>query len=117
MGRTPARASVRVQHGHDATGYTPAYLNHGRELTAPHELPPATTAEPSTIHRRLEEAYELVRVNLARAFQRQEKHYNLRRRAWRPQVGNWVWRRDHSLSKKAKDFNAKLALKFIGPLE
>ncbi|KMQ89889.1 hypothetical protein RF55_10418 [Lasius niger] len=104
---------------HDATGYSPAYLDHGRELTAPHpaKIPLAAADEPSETFRRLQEAYELVRINLARAFQRQEKYYNLRRRAWRPQVGDWVWRRDHPLSKKADDFNAKLAPKFIGPLE
>ncbi|KMQ82395.1 reverse ribonuclease integrase, partial [Lasius niger] len=34
---------------HDATGYSPAYLNHGRELTAPHpaEIPLAAADEPS----------------------------------------------------------------------
>ncbi|KMQ82687.1 Uncharacterized protein F44E2.2, partial [Lasius niger] len=104
---------------HDATGYSPAYLNHGRKLTAPHpaEILLAAADEPSETFRRLQEAYELVRINLARAFQGQEKYYNLRRRAWRAQEGDWVWRRDHPLSKKVDDFNAKLAPKFIGPLE
>lgn len=57
---------------HEATGYTPAYLNHGRELAEPHsdEIPVDAVTEPSEI--RLEEAYELTRINLARAFQKQE---------------------------------------------
>ncbi|KMQ83006.1 Uncharacterized protein F44E2.2 [Lasius niger] len=72
----------------DATGYTPAYLNHGRELATPHADEKTTTAtEPSEIRRQVEKAYELTRIHLARAFQRQEKYYNLRRRPWRPQIG------------------------------
>ena len=103
---------------HDATGHTPAFLNHGRELRRPDES--ARTAEPDTPHalqRRLRDAYRLVRIQLARAFQRQEHHYNLRRRTWRPKPGDWVWKRDHPLSRRADAFNAKLAPKFIGPLE
>lgn len=72
--------------------------------------------EPDVIRERLEEAYELVRVNLARAFQRQEKYYNLRRRDWKPQAGEWVWKRDYPLSNHAMSFNAKLAPKYVGPL-
>ncbi|KMQ84031.1 reverse ribonuclease integrase, partial [Lasius niger] len=104
---------------HEATGYTPAFLNHGRELATPHpgEIPPATETRPHELHRQLAEAYEVVRINMARAFQRQEKYYNLRRREWRPRVGDWVWKRDHTLSNRANHFNAKLAPKFVGPLE
>ncbi|KYN05101.1 Uncharacterized protein K02A2.6 [Cyphomyrmex costatus] len=58
---------------HDATGYTPAYLNLGRELLSPVNsvnsrqglAPP-----PDVTRRHLEEAYELVKVHLAQAFQR-----------------------------------------------
>lgn len=105
---------------HEATGFTPAYLNHGRELTAP---PVSKTyrrdaAEaPQTVNRHLQDAYEVVRVNLARAFQRQAKYYNLRHRDWRPEIGDFVWKREHPLSNKAAGFNAKLAPKFTGPLE
>ncbi|XP_011635475.1 uncharacterized protein LOC105426100 [Pogonomyrmex barbatus] len=104
----------------EATGHTPAYLNHGRELARPHPEDRqhlANPLTPETTHRRLQEAYDLVRVNLARAFQRQERHYNLRRREWKPKVGDLVWKRNHVLSDKAKAFNAKLAPKFVGPLE
>ncbi|KAL6419488.1 hypothetical protein ACFW04_011373 [Cataglyphis niger] len=103
---------------HDATGYTPAYLNHGRELTPPHHVPSTTISiPPDTTRRRLDEAYEIVRIQLARAFQRQKKYYNLRRRQWKPKIGEWVWKKDHPLSRKADKFNAKLAPKYIGPLE
>ncbi|KMQ89884.1 Uncharacterized protein F44E2.2 [Lasius niger] len=101
---------------HDATEYTPVFFNHGCELTPPSSAGlPAGPAE--VIRERLEEAYELVRINLARAFQRQEKYYNLRRRNWKPEVGIWVWIYDHPLSSRAESCNAKLAPKCIGPLE
>lgn len=104
----------------DSTGYSPAYLNFGREPHSAH-IPPHRPNEPArtpAVHRQhLEETYELVRVNLARACQRQEKAYNLRRRAWKPVLGEHVWKREHPLSNKAAAFNAKLAPKYIGPLK
>ena len=103
---------------HDATGHTPAFLNHGREIRRPEERERNTEpCAPHALQRRLQDAFELVRVKLARAFQRQERYYNLRRRAWRPKIGDWVWKRDHPLSRRADAFNAKLAPKFVGPLQ
>lgn len=77
---------------HEATGYTPAYLNLGRELEAPtaENQPDRLAPAPEIIKKQLEEAYELVRVHLARAFEKQRKHYDLRRRAWKPKMGDWV---------------------------
>jgi len=54
---------------------------------------------------------------MARAFQHQQRHYDLRRRPWKPRIGEWVWKRDYPLSNKAGAYNAKLASKFRGPLE
>ncbi|KAL6417610.1 hypothetical protein ACFW04_012626 [Cataglyphis niger] len=101
---------------HDATGYTPAFINHSRELIPPIPALPRSPAAPTPdiVQRRIQEAEEVVRVNLARSFQRQEHYYNLRRRQWRPQIGETVWKRE---SNKANAFNAKLAPKFIGLLE
>jgi len=47
--------------------------------------------------------FYIVRSNLQRASQEQARHYNLRRREWRP------------LSKAAEGFAAKLAPKYDGP--
>jgi len=104
---------------HDATGYTPAYLNHGRELPGPGNIDQLTAEHdaPDNLREKLTEAYELVRVQLAQAFHRQKRHYNRRRRPWKPSVGEWVWERDHPLSKKSAAYNAKLAPKFSGPYE
>ncbi|XP_024885042.1 uncharacterized protein K02A2.6-like [Temnothorax curvispinosus] len=105
---------------HEATGYTPAYLVYGREPVSPlnQDAAPKTAAPPPDEKRRhLEEAFELAKIHLAHAFQRQQKYYNLRRRAWTPKIGDWVWKREYPLSNKAAAFNAKLAPKFRGPLE
>ncbi|XP_067211701.1 uncharacterized protein [Linepithema humile] len=104
---------------HEVTGYTPAFLNHGRELARPHPEDRTVTATGGSLEanrQQLEGAYQVVRVQLARAFQRQERHYNLRRQDWRPKIGEKVWNRDRHLSDKAEAFNAKLAPKYIGPL-
>jgi len=104
---------------HEATGYTPAFLNCGRELQGPHREDRRRergTVAPEVNQRRLEEAREVVQANLARAFQKQARHYDLRRRGWKPNVGDVVWKRTHVLSDKKNAINAKLAPKYSGPL-
>ncbi|XP_032690525.1 uncharacterized protein LOC116853502 [Odontomachus brunneus] len=102
----------------DTTGFSPAYLNTGRELPGPHirEREHRESQVPSEIGKRLESAHELVRINLARAFQKQGKYYNLRKRKGKPKIGDVVWKRNHALSSKEKAINAKLAPKFLGPM-
>jgi len=105
---------------HDATGYTPAFLVHGRELASPHPTdrrPTQGSTTPEVHRQRLEEVCELARIHLARAFQRQKRHYNLRRRDWCPRLGDKVWKRERPLSKRDEAFNAKLAPRFAGPME
>jgi transposase InsO family protein len=122
---------------HESTKYTPAMLNFGRELVIPNAVhrpapgnaaadPPADTAADEVkeaddaVHhserlRLLKDTFELVRVNLARAFAKQSKYYNLRHREWRCHLGDRVLKRDHPLSSGAKGFAAKLAPKYSGP--
>lgn len=97
-------------------GYIPAYINNGRELRIPassdeqgESLPPATRAK------HLQEAYELVRINLAQAFQRQGKYFDQHRREWRPRESDTVWKREHPLSNKAQAFTVKFASRYTGP--
>ncbi|KAH0819470.1 hypothetical protein GEV33_003321 [Tenebrio molitor] len=122
---------------HESTKYTPAMLNFGRELVVPNAVhrpapgnaaadPPADTAADEVkeaddaVHhserlRLLKDTFELVRVNLARAFAKQSKYYNLRHRERRCHLGDRVLKRDHPLSSGAKGFAAKLAPKYSGP--
>jgi len=96
----------------------PAFLNHGRELYGLHPEDRQRNRHPITPdvnRRRLEEAQEVVRANLARAFQKQAQHYDLRRRNWKPNIGDEVWKRSHQLSSKKDAINAKLLPKFSGP--
>lgn len=123
MGQPTNHPAVRLQHRKARSNRhspTPAYVNCGRELAGPHpdERGRVPEAEPlERMHKNLNEARELVQINLAHSFQRQERHYNLRHRQWRPQIGAWVWKRDRPLSNKERGFNAKLAPRYVGPLE
>jgi hypothetical protein len=61
------------------------------------------------------DTFELVRMNLACAFAKQSKYYNLRHREWRCHLGDRVLKRDHPLSSGAKGLAAKLVPKYSGP--
>lgn len=114
---------------HESTGFSPAFLNFGREMEVPkaiyrqeEEVRDPGTEETNEVPKRhlekldkLREAYELVRVNLARAFTAQSHNYNLRRREWTCHLGDKVMKREHPQSFAAKSFAAKLAPKFSGP--
>lgn len=117
---------------HDSTGFSPAFLNFGRELEAPSTLCQAQDKctddlpeEDSTVDyrgytehlRKLAEVYELARINLGRAFSAQSRNYNLRRREWICQIGDRVMKRENPLSSADKGFAAKLAPRFSGPYE
>lgn len=105
---------------HESTGFSPALIQYGRELAGPRPGEKGRMLEadpPDRMKKKLQDLRDFVRINLAWSYQNQEKHYNLRRRDWRPQIGEWVWKRDHPLSKKNKGFNAKLAPRYSGPYE
>lgn len=112
------------------TGFSPAYLNFGRELRSPGttrmaiEQPAlrATDEEGGVDQeglqlkwRRMREAYDLVRELKERAFEKQAKHYNLRHREWRPSIGDAVLREEHVLSSTEKGITAKLTPRYEGP--
>ena len=99
-------------------------LMHGRELRLPgtlyDEVTPGTATRPRKTEDRtamLSEIFQIVRRNMAKATQDQARHYNLRRRVWKPQLGEKVLVKQHYLSNAADGFAAKLAPKFDGPYE
>ncbi|XP_018568341.1 uncharacterized protein LOC108908706 [Anoplophora glabripennis] len=112
---------------HESTGFTPSFLNFGRELEVPKALyrneEPVPEEEPSNADReirrnrlsKLQEVFDLVRVNLSHAFNSQSHYYNLRLRDWRCHVGDRVMKRENPLSSAVKGFAAKLAPKYSGP--
>lgn len=65
--------------------------------------------------KKLKDFYQITKSRLSEGFQRQSHHYNLRRRPFRPQVGQYVFRKEHTLSNAARNFSAKLAPKYAGP--
>jgi len=70
LGRTPELQFAYNSARHEATEYSPAYLNFGHELIAPVNRAAARPglSPPDTTRRHLEEAFELIRISMVRAF-------------------------------------------------
>jgi len=107
-----------------STGYTPAFVTQGREPRLPQALydevaigTGRTTQDPQANANKLKEIFEIVRRSLEKAAQDQARYYNLRRRQWKPSVGEHVWLKEHHLSNAVDGFAAKLAPRFGGPYQ
>ncbi|KAL7726473.1 hypothetical protein ACLKA6_001095 [Drosophila palustris] len=105
-----------------STGYSPAFVTQGREPRLSQALFDEVTIgtgqvaqEPRENAGKLKEIFEIMRKSLEKAAQDQARHYNLRRRSWKPSVGDQVWLKEHHLSNAAEGFAAKLAPRFGGP--
>ena len=109
----------------ESTGYSPAFLNLGRNLRpivtakqaldnppSPESLTPEAWADRL---QRLPALCEMVVENLEKANKRQAKYFNKNRREVDYSVGDEVARRNHVLSSAAKNFAAKLAPPLKGP--
>jgi transposase InsO family protein len=106
----------------DTTGFSPAYLIQGREPRLPgalyEEVTPVIRVEPRTPEekeRHLQDVFKTVAENAQQASADQGKYYNLRRREWKPTIGDLVLLKQHHLSKAADGFAAKLAPRYDGP--
>ena len=102
-----------------STGNSPANLKLGHEVKPPgslaHEVAAPEAERRQHRIKKLHAALELARAQMAKSFQNQQKHYNLRRRRWALEVGEKVLKKTHHLSSKADNFNAKLAERYDGP--
>lgn len=107
---------------HEATGYTPAYLNFGRELKrngkdyptlgSEDHIPEANRGSRLDRLSKMSLLFDEVKDRLARAYERSSRIYNLRRRPTKFQQGDIVWKKEHVLSDASKNFSSKLAPKF-----
>ena len=110
---------------HASTGYSPAFLNFGRELRSPEmvcdeqardRVVEGTSPGAWAQHmRELREAQRIAEQRLASAARRQQTYYNLRRRDSQFKEGDLVLKRNYVLSSGPEKFAAKLAPKFEGP--
>lgn len=109
----------------EATGFTPAYLTFGRELNASgsgfgllkdwSQVPEAPEDKPTDNMKKLVDVYKIVKAQLEKSHQRNEKHYNLRRRYAEFDVGDRVLKRNFVQSSAADFFSSKLTHRYVGP--
>ncbi|XP_064457426.1 uncharacterized protein LOC135368205 isoform X2 [Ornithodoros turicata] len=109
-----------------STGFTPAFLNLGREAPFPVEnalrLRDGSTQPPYSrfaedLRSRLDDAARTARENLDVARLDQARQYNRGRRNLTYSVGDLVLRRTHPLSDASRGFAASLADRWDGPFE
>ncbi|XP_043862788.1 uncharacterized protein LOC122756638 [Drosophila santomea] len=93
----------------DTTGFSPAFTVQGREPRLPNTLysqdtpdQPSNQPPPGKKAEQMRELFQIVRDNSERASNEQKRHYNLRRREWRPAVESLVLLRRHVLSKASE---------------
>lgn len=111
---------------HESTGYSPAFLNFGRELSAVNDnadidnssgqVPEVETA--SSHGKKLEDLrklYNTVDKKLRESHAKNAARYNLRRRPLQFEEGSQVWKRNFPQSDAPNYFSAKLAPRYTGP--
>lgn len=120
-----ANTSVNV-----STGFTPAMLNFGRELSPINNtlynkmsldnnqqtLPFVPELQARNL-RGLKDLYDLVQANQLQSSSRQAKYYDRNHRDVRFHVGDLVMRVNFKLSSAVDHYNAGLAKKFLGPFQ
>ena len=109
----------------EATGFTPAFLETGREFRTPIDvvLPSQVngSGDPKiwavTIKNRLRDAIALAHENLREQSDTLKLRHDASHKDQSFAKGDLVLRRAHFLSKKVDHFSSKLALKWNGPYE
>lgn len=107
---------------HQSSKFTPFFINFGREMMLSGEsykLKDRNKSEenlsepPVDLRDRMKEVRERVQENLATAYSKYSKGYNLRSRTISFSPGEVVWRKNFALSDATKKYSAKLAPKYI----
>lgn len=107
---------------HETTGYTPFYVNFGREYTGSgndyFSKFPSEPEKVTDMTKRMEgfrKMFEDVRNRIENAHRRDQQRYNLRRRPVEYNIGQRIWRKNKALSNAASFISAKLLPKYVGP--
>ena len=106
---------------HDSTKYTPYFVVFGREMVSDgkeyqrmRDHPTQGSLPTGKVVQQRKQLYEQIRAELAKAYERHKRTYNLRSNPNCPtySVGETVLKRTFPLSDKGKGFCAKLAPKY-----
>ena len=109
---------------HESTGFSPSFLNFGRELRSPYNynkqldttqfIDNRQNYVENLIHN-LQVAHRIAGETARKQSIRQAKYYNLRVRKVEYNIGDLVWRSNKALSKAVDNIAQGLTPKFIGP--
>lgn len=109
---------------HEVTKKTPNFLTFGREniisgdeygtpVAEPEDLVVAVREEKSSRSQEMQAIFEDVQARLKKAYDRNARTYNLRKRPVEFQEGQYVWKRNYTLSSAPNFYAAKLSPKYI----
>lgn len=102
------------------TGFTPFYLNHGREFIfsgSDYQLIDLNQADPllhrTAVFEQLASITDDIIRRMTKAYQRNKKYYDKKKVKLSFNIGDTVYRRNFVLSNAAKNISAKLAPKYL----
>jgi len=103
----------------DSTGFSPAYLNLGRELRMPIDnlcqIENSACKSEENFSQRMLQIQELAKTTIIESQKKYMKYYNEKRKESHFKVGDLVLLKIHKLSDASKGFTAALSLKYEGP--
>ena len=107
---------------HEVTGHSPYFINFGREIilngtdfSFRHTCVDEKEGDPDIRNKHFKNLYKEIATKIKTYSDKNKAHYDLRRRPKEFKVGDRVWRKNYSLSDKAKHYNSKLAPRYVGP--